>query len=206
MLANIITDFTDRLDSLSANWWFLIIIFVVAVLDSVIPILPSETTVIIGGVAAGQGNQSIVAVILVAAAGAFCGDNLAYFIGHHFRDRVDRWADRRPSRRRRLDGAAHQIRKRGGVLFVTARFVPAGRTIVTLSSGVTNQPHRWFAGWIAIATLIWATYAGLLGFLFGQTFANNHTIAFVLAFAAALAISGVTELVRWVLERRKTAH
>ena len=40
--ANVITDLTDRLDDLSANWWFLLIIFAIALLDSVIPIVPSE--------------------------------------------------------------------------------------------------------------------------------------------------------------------
>lgn len=206
MLANIITDLTDRLDELSSNWWFLLIIFGIALLDSVIPVVPSETTVIIGGVAAGQGNQNIALVILAGASGAFCGDNLAYFIGDRFRGRVEAWADRKPSRRARLDGAARQIRKRGGMLLITARFIPGGRTILTLSSGVTNQPHRWFAGWIAIATVVWASYAGLLGYLFGQTFENDHTIAFWLAFATALAISGLIELVRWLRERRRTAH
>lgn len=206
MLANIITDLTDRLDELSSNWWFLLIIFGIALLDSVIPVVPSETTVIIGGVAAGQGNQNIALVILAGASGAFCGDNIAYFIGDRFRGRVEAWADRKPSRRARLDGAARQIRKRGGMLLITARFIPGGRTILTLSSGVTNQPHRWFAGWIAIATVVWASYAGLLGYLFGQTFENDHTIAFWLAFATALAISGLIELVRWLRERRRTAH
>ena len=55
------TELTDWLADFSANWWFLLIIFAVAFLDSVIPIVPSETMVIIGGVAAGQGEQSLLA-------------------------------------------------------------------------------------------------------------------------------------------------
>jgi len=205
MLANIVTDLTDKLDELSANWWFLLIIFGIALLDSVIPVVPSETTVIIGGVAAGQGNQSIALVILAGASGAFLGDNLAYTIGDKFKGSVNRWAERKPSRRTRLDGAARQIRKRGGMLLITARFIPGGRTLLTISSGVTEQPRRWFAGWIAVATLIWASYAGLLGFFFGQAFEDDHTLAFWLAFATALAITGLIELVRWLRERRKLA-
>lgn len=203
MLANIITDLTDRLDELSANWWFLLVIFVIALLDSIIPIVPSETTVIIGGVAAGQGNQSIVLVIAAGALGAFLGDNLAYTIGDTFKHRVNRWADNKPSRRERLDAAARQIRKRGGMLLITARFIPGGRTLLTVSSGVTEQPRRWFAAWIVVATMIWASYAGLLGFFFGSQFEDDHTLAFWLAFGTALAISGMIEVVRWVRERRK---
>lgn len=203
MLANIITDLTDELDELSANWWFLIVIFVIALLDSVIPIVPSETTVIIGGVAAGQGNQSIVLVILAGASGAFIGDNLAYTLGDVFKHRVHRWADKKPSRRERLDGAGRQIRKRGGMLLITARFIPGGRTLLTVSSGITEQPRLWFAAWVAVATSIWASYAGLLGFFFGSQFEDDHTLAFWLAFGTALSISGVIEIIRWVRERRK---
>ena len=201
MLANVITDLTDRLDEFSANWWFLLVIFVVALLDSVIPIVPSETLVIVGGVAAGQGHHPIVLVIVAGATGAFIGDNLAYAIGHRFSGAINRWADRKMTRRVRFDAAARQIRVRGGLLLITARFIPGGRTILTVSCGVTKQPRGWFVGWIVVAAVIWASYAGLLGFFFGQAFEDDHTLAFWLAFAAALGVTGLIELVRWLRHR-----
>lgn len=197
MLANVITDQFDQLKDFSANWWFLLIIFTIAMLDSILPIVPGETTVIIGGVAAGVGDQNLALVILAGATGAFVGDNLAYTIGNTFKPWVNRWADRKPERRDRLDGAARQIRKRGGLLLITARFIPGGRTLLTVSSGVTQQPRRWFVFWIAVAVTIWASYAAGLGFIFGQAFEDNHTLAFILAFVAALSITGIVELVRW---------
>ena len=98
IVANIITDVMDRLDEFSSYWWFLLIIFAVALLDSVIPIVPGETTVIAGGVAAGAGNQTLALVILAGALGAFFGDNLAYTIGHRFEPRVRARAARKPGR------------------------------------------------------------------------------------------------------------
>ena len=47
--------------------------------------------------------------------------------------------------------------------------------------------------WTAIAAVIWATYAAGLGFVFGATFEDDHTIAFILAFGAALAVTVVIE-------------
>jgi membrane-associated protein len=202
IVANIITDVTTWLDGFSANWWFLLIIFSVALLDSVFPVVPGETTVIAGGVAAGAGNQTLALVILAGAMGAFLGDNLAYALGHRFEPRVRAWAARKPSRSARLDAAGLQIKKRGGMLLITARFIPGGRTILTVSSGITQQPRLWFAAWVAIAATIWATYAAGLGYLFGQAFGDNHTAAFWLAFATALAITLLAELVRWMLHRR----
>ena len=140
-------------------------------------------------------------VILAGAVGAFAGDNIAYTIGNRFRGRVQRWADRKPSRQDRLDAAGRQIRKRGGMLLITARFIPGGRTALTLSSGITQQPRRWFAGWIAVAATIWASYAAILGFIFGQTFKDNHALALWLAFGAAISITALIELIRWLRDR-----
>jgi membrane-associated protein len=203
VVASILTDVTDWLDRVSGNEWFLLVILGIALLDSVVPIVPSETAVIMGGVAAGGGNQNLVLVILCAAAGAFLGDHLAYLLGRSFSARINAWAFDRPTTKDRMEWASRQIRKRGGMLLVTARFIPGGRTVLTVSSGLTRQPFRWFALWIAVAAVVWATYAATLGYVFGSAFADNHTVAFVTAFAAALALTGIVELVRHIRERRR---
>lgn len=202
IVANIITDVTEWIDEVSANWWFVLVVFSVALLDSVVPVVPGETTVIAGGVAAGAGNQTLALVIFAGAFGAFLGDNLAYSIGRRFEPRVRRWAARKPNRELRLESAGNQIKKRGGLLLITARFIPGGRSILTVSSGITRQPRLWFAAWVAVAGTIWATYAAGLGYLFGQAFEDNHTAAFWLAFGTALSITVLVEVVRWARDRR----
>ena len=130
MLAGIITDMTNWLDRVSSHDWFLLVILVIAFLDSVIPIVPSETCVIIGGVAASLGTQNIFAVITAAAVGAFLGDNAAYLIGYRASDWFGRRAERRPKFAVKLGWAQTQIMQRGGFLLITARFIPGGRTRV----------------------------------------------------------------------------
>ena len=171
-----------------------------------IPLVPSETAVIIGGVAAGQGDQVLVLVIVCGAAGAFLGDNFAYLIGRRFSPAINRRAERRPKTAQRLDWARGQIRDRGGPLLVTARFIPGGRTALTVTSGLTRQDRSWFARWIAIAAVIWATYAAVLGYIFGNRFKDNHTVAFVLAFGAALSITVIIELIRHVRKEEVPAE
>jgi membrane protein DedA with SNARE-associated domain len=95
-----------------------------------------------------------------------------------------------------------QIHERGGLLLVTARFIPGGRTILTLACGITGQPRRWFVRWASIAAAIWATYAAMLGYLGGRTFQDNHTLAFGVAFGTAVSVTVVIEAVRWALKRR----
>ncbi len=201
--ANAFTDLTDWLADFSSNWWFLLIIFGVAYLDSVIPVVPGETMVIIGGVAAGQGEQSLVLVIIAGASGAFLGDNTAYYIGSKLSGFIARRASTREKWQARLDWAAQQIRLRGGVLLITARFIPGGRSVLTISSGITRQPKAWFMGWIELAAAIWATYAAGLGYFGGKAFEDDHTKAFIVAFSAALGMTLIVELVRHFRGRSK---
>jgi membrane-associated protein len=201
VLAGVFSDVTDWLDDVSGQWWFLLVILAIAFLDSIIPLVPSETAVIIGGVAAGQGEQSLPLVIASGALGAFCGDNTAYLFGRRFSPWINRRAERREKTARRLAWASEQIRQRGGLLLITARFIPGGRTALTVSSGLTRQPHGWFAGWVAVAAVIWASYAAVLGAIFGSRFKDDHTVAFLLAFGAALSITIIIEVIRHVRGR-----
>jgi len=196
-------DLFHHLENLSTSNWFYLVIFVIAYLDSMIPIVPSETMVILGGVAAGQGELVLPLVVVCAAAGAFCGDTTAYLIGRHFSPWLREHVFGKPKGQARLEWANDQLRKRGGVLLLTARFIPGGRTVVTFSSGMTRQPFRRFVLFIAIAGTCWALYASLLGYIGGKTFTNNHFLAFAVAFGCALAVSAVIELVRKARERRK---
>ena len=193
-----LNDLSDWLLDLSGQPVFLLAAFVVALLDSIIPVVPSETMLIVGGVAAGTGNQVLGLVILVGALGAFAGDNLAYQLGKSYERRIRSILFRGEKGERRLDWAARQLDKRGGLLLITARFIPGGRTAVTISSGVTRQPRRRFMIYDAIACTIWATYATLLGYIGGRTFEDNHTRAFLFAFGLAVGVTLLIEGVRWL--------
>ena len=173
-------------------------VFTIAFLDSVVPVVPSETTVIIAGVAVATGNAeyALWTVIVAGAVGAFLGDNTAYAIGHHWGKWFHRRAEHRPKFKARLDWADSQIKKRGGPLLITARFIPGGRTALTLSSGITRQHRWWFVRWVALATLLWASYAAGLAFVVGKPFKDDHTKAFWIAFGTAMAVNVMIEVIR----------
>ena len=197
-----VAQLTNWLVDVSAARWFLLVIALIALFDSVIPAVPSETTVIIGGVAAGAGDQHLLLVILAGMIGAFIGDNIAFTIGRRLAGPIRRRASRKTSTAARLEWAASQIRNRGGLLLVTARFIPGGRTALTISCGLTQQPRPWFLRWVAIAVTIWASYAAVLGAVFGRAFQDNHTAAFLVAFGTALGVNIIIEVTRKMRERR----
>jgi membrane protein DedA with SNARE-associated domain len=192
----------ETLTDVSTSPGFYLIICSVALLDSVVPIVPSESMVIVGGVAAGLGDLYIPLVIVIAAAGAFLGDNLSYLIGRRASAFIDRRYRRTEKGAKRLDWAHSQLEERGGPLLITARFIPGGRTLLTLTCGVTHQNQRWFTKWVGVAAVIWASYASLLGFIGGKTFKDNHAMAFGVAFGMALAATGLIELVRHFRKRK----
>ncbi len=200
-----IGDITDRLGDWAANWWFLAAILIIAYLDSMIPVVPSETTVIIGGVAVsiGEAPYALWMVIVAGAVGAFFGDTSAYMVGRSFSGRFERRAQRKPAFANRLAWAGNQIRQRGGLLLVTARFIPGGRTLLTTSSGITRQPFVWFVGWVAVAVTIWASYAAGLAYAVGQPFKDNHTAAFWVAFGTALSVNVLIEVGRHRRNKRR---
>ena len=202
-MLDVLNQVFDWLKDFSSSPWFYAIIFVIAVLDSVLPIVPSETLVIIGGVSAGLGNLWIPLVIVCAASGAFIGDNMSYLIGREASDWVMRRQNRTEKGAKRMAAIVEQVHQRGGLLLITARFIPGGRTALTLSCGVTRQPRRWFVGWAAVAAIIWGHYAALLGFIGGKSFEENHTLAFIIAFVTAFSITALIEVARWALKRAR---
>lgn len=199
-----LTDFIGLLESLTASPWFLPLVFVIALADAVFPVVPSETAVIVGGVAAGFGQMTVWSVILAAALGAIAGDTLAYQLGQHTGDFLRR---RSPNRTlRRFGWAQRALQDRAGLFIVSARFIPGGRTAVTFASGVTRLPRSRFTGFVVLAGVIWGTYATMLGFVFGRRFQEDHTQAFLYAFGSALVLVALAELVRWMLSRRHGPH
>ncbi len=143
---------TDLWDSLQSGWdwsqgfvdspWFYLLIFAVAMIDGFFPVVPGETTVIVGGVTAGAGDLTLLLVIACAALGAMVGDSISYGIGRFGTVRFPGFFE---NRRSAIDVTSRQIRQRGGLLLITARFIPGGRTLLTLACGATRQPYvDWF--------------------------------------------------------------
>lgn len=188
-------------DFVSGSPWTYAYLFAVAAIDAFFPVVPSETSVIAAGVLAASGDLVLPLVILLAACGAILGDNISYFIGRTVGHRV---AERFFSgeRRKRLDQAERQLAQRGGYLILVARFIPGGRTAVTLAAGTLEFPWRRFIAWDVAAGIIWASYAALLGYFGGRTFEESPLKGLALAFGIAVAVTAIVEVVRWVRRRR----
>jgi membrane-associated protein len=197
--------FESLTDHVSGSPWTYAFLFGIAALDVIFPLVPSETSVILGGVLAATGDLMLALVIACAAAGAILGDNTAYGIGRTAGHRiVERFF--KGERRKRIDWAEKQVEERGGYLIVIGRFIPGGRTAVTLACGLLEMRWRKFIGFDVAAGLVWASYAALLGYVGGRTFEENPLYGFLIAFAVALGITGAVEVYRWLRKRGALAR
>jgi membrane protein DedA with SNARE-associated domain len=173
------------------------IAIIIPALDAILPVLPSETAVITLGVAtAGSADPRIALLVAFAAAGAFLGDNLCYLLGRRFGPRIERRFFRGEKGARRLAWAERSLERYGMPLIVVCRFIPGGRTAVTLCCGIVRYQQRRFVIATAIAGVIWASYSFFIGRLGGQAFEDKPWAGLLLALGVAVAISMLIELVR----------
>src|SRR6266516_2671733 len=182
------SQFTDVVSN--ASGWAYLILLLLAYFDAVIPVVPSETSVITAGVVASQGDLSLPVIIAAAAAGAFLGDNTAYFLGHRYGTRINDRFFSGAKARMRIEWAQRQVTERGGELIAIGRFIPGGRTAVTLSAGTLGVPWRRFVVFDAAAALGWALYAALLGYFGGHAFQEAPWKGLQLALGIAFAVAG----------------
>ena len=197
--------FESLTDHVSGSNWAYVFIFAISALDAVFPLVPSETSVITAGVLAASGDLVLPLIILAAALGAFVGDTTSFTIGRL----AGHWVQRKlfsGEKQKRLDWAERTLQERGGYLIVVARFIPGGRTAVTLAAGILEMPWRKFIPFDLAAGFIWGSYAALVGYFGGKAFEEEPWKGLVLALAIAFGIAGAVEGARWYRRRRQLAR
>lgn len=189
-------------EGLTGTPWVFVALWAMAVIDGFFPPIPSETVVIaLASLSASTGSPRLWVVALVAALGAFSGDQVAYTIGK----RVD-LRKRRLVRGRRaqeaMAWAEHALHERGAVFIIAARYIPVGRVAVNMTAGGVHYPRARFSALAALAGASWATYTVLLGVGSGKLFPNTPWLGVAVGVAGGLLLGMVADPVLTKLGRR----
>lgn len=196
-------------ETLMGGWWIYPVLLGFCAFDAVVPALPSESLVIAATVySRAHGEPALPLVALAACLGAILGDHLAYVIGRTFSAPAMRFMGRGRRRTKALTWATNGMAKRGGSLLVMARFVPGGRTALTMTMGATHYPLRRFTPWVVIAGVLWSIYGVVLGLAsvwlstaFGIDVHDHPLITVAVGIVLGVAATGLIELVRARRER-----
>ena len=184
----------------SESLWIYPGVFGLSLLDGFFPVVPSESVIIATATTAFQtGQPNLVLIFLAGALGAWCGDQIAYFIGA--RADVRQWRIFRRGRwLRSLDWSENQLEQRGAALIVAARFIPMGRMLVNLSAGALRYPHRRFMGIDAVAVVIWAAWSIALGTVAGALLPEDNLLLSIVAGVVAGVVLGfaVEKVLGWI--------
>ncbi len=134
------------------------------------PFLPGDTLLFAAGIFAHpeKGALNVWILFLVFVGGAFCGDNLNYFIGKTFGAKLFRNEKSRIFKRSYLDKTHAFFERHGGKTIILARFVPIVRTFTPFVAGMGSMTYVHFLAYSVIGAVIWVTVCMFAGFFFGK--------------------------------------
>lgn len=168
-------------------------------LDAVLPVAPSETLVVTGGVLAADGGLSLPILVAAAAGGALAGHTVLYLLGGRTAASIRTRLFRSERASRRLDRAAALLRERTWLLIVSD-FLPGGRTAAMFAAGALDLPVHRFYAYVVPGALVWAIFYALLGYAGGSAFESDWE-ALAVSIAAALALGAIAEAVHRLRRR-----
>ena len=187
----------------------LVLLFVLVALESTGVPLPGETALIAASVLASQGHYSIVAVIVVATAGAIVGDNAGYWIGRKGgRALLRRIPYLRDYFARILPPAERFFERHGAKAVFFGRFVSILRVTAAWLAGISHMPWCRFLFWNAAGGVVWATAFGVVAYYSGRAAADaiNHYGLYAgigLAVLIVIAVVGIHFWRRRVIDNRQ---
>ncbi|MHA7143995.1 DedA family protein [Arthrobacter sp. TmT3-37] len=175
--------------------WVYLLVLVCCVVDGFFPPFPSESVVVgLASLVLTQGVPNPWLLILVAAAGAFLGDNIAFRFGRGIGTTRFRWM-RRPRMQRSFTWAGNELAKRAASLILVARFIPIGRVAVNLTAGATGYSQRRFVALTALSGVVWAGYSVGIGAVAGTWFQHNHLLGVAVAVGIAVVLGFLVDRV-----------
>lgn len=189
--------------ALAASAWIYPALFGFATIDGFFPPVPSESVVITLAVSAhSTGDPNLVLVLLVAALGAWTGDQIAFAIGRAVGTERLRIL-RTPRGRRAVAWAERALAHRGASFILAARYIPVGRVAVNMTAGAVGYPRRRFMAFSGVAAVTWAVYSVLIGLVAAQWLGHEPLLAMVVGIVLGVGSGFVIDRVLMIRARQR---
>lgn len=177
--------------------WAIAVVFLIAFGEALLIIglfVPSTAVLVGAGMLVGTGHLEFWPVFIATAFGAILGDQLSYWAGRLFGDRLRTlW----PLNRYPVLVARGEdfVRKHGGKSIAIGRFVPGVKAVVPGIVGMFGMGQVYFATINVTSGLFWTAAHILPGVLFGQVLAlagelSDRLLIVLLLLVALLFVAG----------------
>jgi membrane protein DedA with SNARE-associated domain/membrane-associated phospholipid phosphatase len=173
-------------------------------------VAPGETTVIVGGVVAGQGEISLFVLIAITWACAVGGDLASYTLGRRLgRAWLVRHGERVKITEERLRTVEEFFDRRGGTTILVGRFIGFVRAIAPFIAGASKMPLSRFLPYDVLGAGAWAATFCILGYVFWRSFdrlteyVSRGLFAFGTVVAVTVALVALVQLRRDPAKRER---
>jgi membrane protein DedA with SNARE-associated domain len=182
-----------------------LVVFVGAALDNFGLPASGDIVLFAGGFLANEGRVSLPLVMLAGALGGWASDNAYYWIGRKGgRPLLNRIAKTRLLHflisEKNLARVEGYFESHGGKTVFVGRFGPGLRSMTPLFAGVTRMNYARFLPYNLAAVIAWAVAYTLVGYIFGEYWAELLTVARSFGYAVVGLV--VLALVAYLLRRR----
>lgn len=166
--------------------------------------LEGETILVLGGFAAHLGLLQLPGVIAAAFVGSFTGDQLYFYLGRRYGDRL---ISKRLSWQANVDRVYRLLEKHQNFLILTFRFYYGLRNVTPFAIGASRVSKVRFFTLNGIGALIWAQTLGAGGFYFGHAFSAffDDLARYEFYILAGLVIGALTIWLIGLIHRRRKA-
>ena len=177
LFLNIITSIPEIIsDSVknNPNVAYLVIGFAMF-LENIIPPIPSEIIMPLGGFFVYQGDLNFYILILFGLIGTVLGALPWYYLGRFLNEK--KLAKVVESKGKFLGITSKDFNKSklwfdkyGVSLVFWGRLIPGIRTLISVPAGIELMPLRKFLVWTTLGSLIWVVLLSLSGYIFGENY------------------------------------
>jgi membrane-associated protein len=133
-------------------------------------VVPGETAVLAGGVAAHAGIVPLWAVVVVAVCGAAVGDQVGYSLGRRFGPQLLDRAPRRLGRDGAVGSTMRLMRRHGAFAVLLGRWAATLRAVVPGVAGASGVARGRFTVANVTGAALWATTVAYAGYAAGASY------------------------------------
>ena len=170
---------------ISSPWLYAIVLVLVSV-DGFVPVAMSEAVIIGLGAISATGSPHLAVLAGAAVVGGVAGDRISYYVGGKAGARI------KNGKLVAAKAKAEQtLLRQGSAALVIGRFIPYGRTAVTLTAGSVRLPLSNFYLGSVVSNVLWAGYSIGLGRLGGVAFADSPILAAAFGIALGFLLAGL---------------